>query len=305
MAKTWEELRDSYGSPLRYLNDNYLNAGSPVPTNIPALDEILCGGLRPGMHVLGGEPGAGKSALGLFLSMTSAMAGANVFYASLEMGAGQCWDRCASCMSLTTGKPFRWGDTWALGAKARARQVNALRQGRVHEFVSHDLMEQDPMGMAVSALMERCPGLLIADSDTLHSIEDIEAAAAQAAPSGLSMLVVDYLQYVDAGDAASEYERVCTVSKRLNRLGVSLGIPVLALASMSRPGAKQGAPSMHSYKGSGDVEYNALSAWIIERGPEDADVRRLHVVKNRFGTVTGDAPVLLRFDGTHCSFELA
>ena len=305
MARTWEELRDSYGGPMRYHNDSYLNAGSPVPTNIPALDETLCGGLRPGMHVLGGEPGAGKSALGLFLSMTSAMAGANVFYASLEMSAGQCWDRCASCMSLTTGRPFRWGDTWELGTAARDRQNEALRNGRALDFVRYDLMASDPVGMAVSALMERCPGLLIADSDELRDIEGIEGAARQAAQSGLSMLVVDYLQYIDAEDAAGEYERVCAVSKRLNRLGVSLGVPVLALASMSRLGAKQDTPSMHAYKGSGDVEYNALSAWILEPDPKDTGIRRLHVVKNRFGATTGDSPILLRFDGAHCLFELA
>ena len=208
-------------------------------------------------------------------------------------------------MSLATGRPFRWGDTWELGARARERQADALRKGRAFEFASHDLMESDPVGMAVSALMERCPGLLIADAEELHAIEGIEEAAGRAASSGLSLLVVDYLQYVDAGDTASEYERVCAVSKRLNRLGVALGIPVLSLASMSRPGAKQGPPSMHGYKGSGDVEYNALSAWVIDRDPGDAGVRRVHVVKNRFGAVTGDVPVLLRFDGAHCSFELA
>ena len=69
--------------------------------------------------------------------------------------------------------------------------------------------------------------------------------------------------------------------------------------------AKGKPPGMHSFKGSGDIEYHALSASVIERPVDDPDARRLHVVKNRFGGVTDpDSPIRLLFDGAHNSFSL-
>ena len=300
--RSWEELRDSYGSPMRYLKDGYLNASSPVPTNMPPLDEALCGGMRPGMHVLGGEPGAGKSALGLFLSMTSALSGANVMFLSLEMSAAQCWSRCLSCLSLSTGKPFRWGDVWRLGVDERERQRVAMQRGTLKEHMEV-FMRNDPVGIAASRTLEKCPGLLIADSEGVHEISGIESAAREARQCGLSLLVVDYLQYVDCDVASDEYGRVSAVSKRLNRLGVELDVPVLALASNNRASGTA-KPSMHSFKGSGDIEYHALSAWVLERDQEEPSRRTLHVVKNRFGSTTGSDGIALEFDGAHNSFEL-
>lgn len=305
--RDWGELRDAYGGPISFLNTGYLRAETPVPTNIPDLDRHLCGGLRPGLHVIGGEPGGGKSALALFLAMTSALAGANVFFASLEMSANQCWSRCASCISLKTGHPFTWGDVWRLGLAARERRDRAQRAGSLPGF-ARDLMESDPVGTSIGMLRDQCAGLLIADDAGLHEMGGIEAAAYAANRLGMSMLVVDYLQYVDVEGATDEYGRVSAVSKRLNRLGVECRVPVLAIASLSRSTSSRRqaeTPSMHSFKGSGDVEYNALSAWIVDRDPDDEGIRRIHIVKNRFGSVTGEEPVRLRFDGAHNSFELA
>lgn len=299
----WEELRDSYGGPMRYLSEGYLHASSPVPTNIPPLDECLCGGMRPGMHVLGGEPGAGKSALGLFLSMTSALSGANVMFLSLEMSAAQCWSRCLSHLSLQTEKPFRWGDVWRLAADERERQSREMQRGNIKEYME-GFMERDPVGKAACLALDKCPGLLIADTEEVHEIAGIEEAAKKARPLGLSLLVVDYLQYVDCATATDEYGRVSTVSKRLNRLGVDLDVPVLALASHNRA-ANNSKPSMHSFKGSGDIEYHAVSAWVLERDTETPGRRVLRVVKNRFGTTTNEDGIPLTFDGAHNSFELA
>ena len=69
----WEAFRDSHGTRDEFIERDYLRAGTPVPSNILPLDDMLCGGFRPGLHVLGGEPGAGKSALGLFVSMMCAL----------------------------------------------------------------------------------------------------------------------------------------------------------------------------------------------------------------------------------------
>lgn len=303
----WDEFRDSYGTMKSFLERGYLDSGSPVPSNIPPLDSLLCGWFRPGLHVLGGEPGSGKSAFGLFVSMMSALSGARAMYISLEMSRSQCMGRCLSFVSLTTGSPFEWGNMWEFARRARERRSEAMRAGDAMGFVS-EFTETDPVALAASALEGRCPGLLVADSPSLHDVSGIESALRRGRDCGLDFAVVDYLQYVGEEGTVSEYDRVSSVSKRLNMLSVELGIPILALASCSRAGNKpKEAPDMHVFKGSGDIEYHALSAMVIDRDPDGSDLdRRLHVVKNRFGGVTTpETCIRLKFDGAHNSFELA
>lgn len=307
MPSEWDRFREGYGDARSFIERGYLSAGSPVPSNVPPLDAALCGGYRPGLHVIGGEPGAGKSALGLYVSMRSAMVAARVMYVSLEMSAAQCWERCASYVSIQPGSPctpFRWGDTWRIGAEARRRLETAAMRGASQECYD-DLLKTDPVAVASAELERSCPGLVLADAAALHNVDGIRDAARRGRSAGLNLLVVDYLQYVECEGVTDEYTRVSAVSKALNRLGVELSMPVLALASCNRAGNRKGEPpSMHSFKGSGDIEYHSLSAAIVEADPEDKATRKLHIVKNRFGSVTGaDDPILFRFDGSHNSFE--
>lgn len=307
MAESWEAFRDSYGTVQSFLERGYLNSGSPVPSNVLSLDSLLCGGFRPGLHILGGEPGSGKSAFGLFLSMTSALSGSRVMYVSLEMSGSQCMSRCLSFISLNTGHPFEWGNMWDLARGVRERRREAERAGDVERFAS-EFAATDPVALAASSLVERCPGLLIADAQPLHDIAGIESALREGRTCGLDFAVVDYLQYIGEEGTASEYDRVSSVSKRLNMLAVELNAPILALASCSRAGNRdKKEPGMHAFKGSGDIEYHALTAMVIDRDPDGSDLdRRLHVVKNRFGGVTTpETCIRLKFDGAHNSFELA
>lgn len=306
----WARFHDSRSSVAGYIERGYLGSGTPVPSNIPPLDDALCGGFRPGLHVIGGEPGAGKSALGLFIAAMGALSGARIEYISLEMSHEQCMSRVLSLMSLGTDKPFRWGDVHFLADRAREgltqRLMDWRNMGEAGVSAYERLLDAgDPVATACRRLESKCMGLVVASGAGIGDISGIEGELAEARACGLDMAIVDYLQYVGVEGVAGEYDRVSTVSRRLNLLAVTLGLPVLALASCSRAGASKG-PDMHAFKGSGDIEYHALSAMVIDRGPDCTEYeRRLHVVKNRFGaTTTPESCIRLRFDGAHNSFEL-
>ena len=301
--KSWDEFAEGYGTTLGYLQTGYLNAESPVPSNIAALDDMLGGGFRPGLHVIGGEPASGKSAFGLFLGMMSALSGAHIMYASLEMSRNQCIERCLSYCSISTGSPFSWGEVWKLAVDARGKDSEAKRLGTVDRFVT-EFMKTDPVALAAKTCSEKYSGLLIADSEELHRLDGLAAATEAGAESGLDLMIVDYLQFVDVEGLSDEYSRVSLVSKQLNQLGVGLDIPIIALASCSRAGNGK-APDMHAFKGSGNIEYDALSASIIQRDPDDPNGKRqLFVVKNRFGGMSvADKPLTFLFDGAHNRFE--
>lgn len=301
--RSWDEFAEGYGTVLEYLQDGYLNAASPVPSNIVALDDMLSGGFRSGLHVIGGEPASGKSAFGLFLGMMCALSGAHVLYASLEMSRFQCIERCLSFCSLSTEKPFSWGDVWNLSIDARQADAKAKQLGNSAAFVS-TFMDTDPVAIAAKKFESKYSGLVVTDSDDAHRLEGLVKVAETGVESGLSLLIVDYLQFIDVEGLNDEYSRVSFVSKQLNQLGVYLDIPVIALASCSRAGNGK-EPDMHAFKGSGSIEYDALSASIIQRDPDDPNGKRqLFVVKNRFGGMSAaDKPLTFLFDGAHNSFK--
>ena len=56
-----------------------------IKTGFPQLDELLGGGLAPGLVVLGGQPGVGKSTFCLQLAENVAESGIPVLYFSFEM----------------------------------------------------------------------------------------------------------------------------------------------------------------------------------------------------------------------------
>ena len=313
----WAALQDEQGSLQAFIEGDYLHAPDPVPTGVDGLDRVLCGGLRPGLSVLGGEPGAGKSALALQVAFMAAFSGRRVLFASLEMGRGQCLMRLLSLLSTEPwadgpgAAPFSWADAHRLAPRARQALEDARGCGEPEPAVIGRLARGgDPVLTAALGLQKTCPGLLVAAGPQVRTLGGLEALAGRAAGLGASLAVVDYLQLVspEGAQGMAEYERVTLVSSRLNALGCDLGVPVLALSAMSRQSAQAAGPSMHGFKGSGGIEYDANAAMVIEGdgeaapGPLGRPVL-LHVVKDRWGALTGDSPVRLWFDGAHNRLE--
>jgi replicative DNA helicase len=276
----------------------------PVASNVAPLDSVLGGGYRPGLHVLGGEPASGKSALGLFLAMMIARGGGNVLFCSLEMGAGTVWSRALSLCSLETGAPFGSSEVHELGLKAVAT-VPGERTPEALRAWGGAFNATDPVARAATVAQERYGGLVISEEPTAHEVRGLVDLLGRAAGAGADLAVIDYLQYVDVDGVADEYARVSQVSKALNRAAVALEMPVLALAAVARA-ANGKPPTMHGFKGTGDIEYHALSACVLTVPPENPNgARELHVVKNRYGRVTdSEAPIRLSFDGAHNSFAI-
>ncbi|OFK23305.1 DnaB-like helicase C-terminal domain-containing protein [Olsenella sp. HMSC062G07] len=308
----WAAFRDSYGTGEDFLRRCYLNAPVPVRTGVPPLDAVLSGGLRPGVHVLGGEPGAGKSALALQVALMAAQRGNRSLYVSLEMDWAQCRSRCLALLSMEADglAPFRWAEVPAMGRKL----AKAMREGRERcgdESCVRDILRADPVAAANEFMAQQCAGLTIADADGLHDTGKLTEAAWEARDAGMGLMVVDYLQQLDYQGTGTEYDRVSAVSKALSRLAHSLGVPLLVLASMNRMSAAKDAPDMHGFRGSGGIEYDAETAMVLRKSDHDghsADGVRLvelHVVKNRHGRQAEGSPIGLFFDGAHNRFTWA
>ena len=295
----WEAFRDRFGTVGGFVQHGYLYAPEPLKTGITPFD-ALTGGIRPGVTVIGGEPGAGKSAMALQMAANVALAGSRVLYVSLEMDYQQCAARVASYASTTQGdplKPFSWSRAWETARAARHRIDQGTRDGRAQE-VMHELSHGgDPVITAARFMAESMPGLAICADGSAADIERFEATAATACDLGARLVVLDYLQLLQA-PGLSDYERTGAVSKALTALATAHGVPFVVLSSLSRDGGR--SPDMHAYRGSGQIEYDAGLAVLLTKGDGPGAVA-LHVVKNRHGECRAD-PYPLEFDGAHNRF---
>lgn len=282
-----------------------------VPTGIPSLDAYLVDGMAPGVHVLMAQPGAGKSALALFVSMNVAMRGGRVLYCSLEMTRQQCLARCCSALSASdaTVTDFYWSGWERLGRVA-ARDVGQYRFA--DELDKLNYIGKFDAVRAIRRLHQVCPCLAFADGPEVDGIDALTETAWDAESAGLDLLVVDYLQRLRPPESAREgdrYRQVTEVSNGLTALTKALRVPALVISSMNREAMNTGKPTMGGGRGSGDIEYDAVTIWQLMRGREPTEgdgsrVVELHLTKNRRGPVTdGGEPVRLLFDGRHNSFS--
>lgn len=210
-----------------------------------ALDEML-GGWRPGtLTVLGARPSMGKTAWGLNVAWRVAerlgeAAGAVVF-ASAEMGVPSLLERLLAMLSSVDIK----------GGVKRGLTKDEMRRllAAVKEVKAGRLEFLDANGADVEALCR--------EVEAMHR------------KSPVALLVVDYLQLLRCQRVEDQgrYAVVTEVSRRLAWLARGIGIPVLALAQLSRESAKakDKTPGLTDLRESGAIEQDADAVLLLHR----------------------------------------
>ena len=296
----------------RYLSE-YAKSKAPVKSTIPELDDMLRGGFRPGVHFIGGNTGAGKSAFCLWLAARIAQSEdtdtgqpTGVTYVSLELGMPEVRARMGSRLSCTVDGLERW--SWADFEELGRKQAAAIADGTYAP-------DRDPVYSSDLELMTRCPNLRIVDaisdgraSDLMCICEEIRSTGAH----GGRVLFIDYLQCIDALPGQDETEALRDSVRAVNLAAIRAGVAVIAIAAVSRAkgsemrkGKSGDNPGADIFRGSSWIEYTGLTAFAlvrrddsVQRG-EFADVE-LWPVKNRRGTI--DGPVRLAYNGAYGEF---
>jgi replicative DNA helicase len=110
--------------------------------------------------------------------------------------------------------------------------------------------------------------------DNLHIVAGSQTAADIAAEitrrkasGGVDVVIVDYLQKIRPRNSRqSMYESVTYASNDLKSMTQNLGVPILALAQLSRDSAKVGKrPSLPDLRQSGEIEQDASIVGFIHR----------------------------------------
>jgi replicative DNA helicase len=239
-------------------------AGDTIPTGFPSVDRILGGGVRRrDLIVLGGDVGAGKSALALGIALRVAQQGTGVALLSGEMDEERIMER-------------------ALAVEGRVA-VDELRHAMTNELTRASL------GAAAVRLRGLPLSILALAADDFESMAERLDAQRQ-----LGLVIVDYLQLVPPPSGAArgtQDEEMAVALRRLKAMALERQVSCLVLAQLPRFDAARAdhRPTLDDYGHLGAVKQHAdvvLSLYRPDmydpgRGVEGAT--ELVVSKNRNG----------------------
>ena len=263
--------------------EHYQATGDPirgVKTGISRLDEIT-GGLQPGLTILSGGPGVGKTTLALQIGADAADKGVPTLYVTFENSPRQLVLKGMGRVGGVNPKDVRRGTVPMNETRAAARKWK--EKARRLAFIE--------------GRSDLSPGQIRGKARRLSARYEADRC----------LVVVDYLQlYAKAAneldDSDGLRERVEQMGQRLRELSMQLRSPVLAISSQSRSAGYSGGGSadLDTLKESGDLEYGADVVAILtepdERQATDpAAPVDLTVAKNRNGE-TGRVELIFRPD---------
>ena len=264
---------------------------SGLATGLVDLDYKLGGLQRSDLIVIAGRPSMGKTALATNIAFNvansyerlSAEPGADsphsggiVGFFSLEMSTTQLATRI-------------------LGERARV-STSRIRRSELDNADFQKISE-------ASRELEQCP-LLIDDTPAL-SIAQVSVRARRIKRTyGLDLLVVDYLQLLQAAKSSdSRVAEVSEITKGLKAIAKDLDIPVIAISQLSRQveNREDKRPQLSDLRESGTIEQDADVVMFVYRKeyylartkPEEEDGLAMDKWKERMEGVHGTAELII------------
>jgi len=217
-----------------------------IPTGFIDLDSLLSGGWAPGqMVVVGARPAMGKTTFGLGLARAAAIGnGIPTLFESLEMGE----DELGNSIVAAEGQVA----------------LHHIKQG----IVGGSTTDTQRMARAAAKIQ---PAPLHINDESYLSIPALRARVRNLVRTvGLRLVVVDYLQLMQAPKAESRQVAVSEMSRQLKLLAKEFGITVVVLAQLNR-GPEQRTekkPMVSDLRESGAIEQDADIVILLHR--EDA-----------------------------------
>lgn len=255
-----------------------------VPTGFTVLDQMTGGLQKSDLIVLAARPGIGKTSLALTLGANAALKyGQSVAVFSLEMSKEQLGDRLLSGFANIDQQRLRTG--W----------IEDNEWNRIVE--AGDRIAEAP--------------IWIDDTAGISPFEMRSKVRRLQSERGVDLVIVDYLQLMQAGTGKkfnNRVEEVSEISRSLKGLARELNVPVLALSQLSRSveSRQSKVPQLSDLRESGSIEQDADIVMFIYRDDvynpdsERKNIADLIVAKHRNGP---QGEISLYFDARTTSFH--
>ena len=196
----------------------------------------LTAGLQPSQFIIiAARPAMGKTAFALNLATYAAMHSKKaVALFNLEMSAEQLANRILQSLGQINGFKMRTG-------KLEHNDWKRLNEA-ISQLSDTNLYLDDTPGVTIGEIRSKCRRL--ANSDV-----------------GLGLVVIDYLQLVTGPSKTigNRQQEVSEISRNLKTMDLELGVPVIALAQLSRAveSREDKRPIMSDLRESGSIEQDA------------------------------------------------
>ena len=246
--KKIQEVLFKAQSDLEFLSKNKGEI-TGLATNFSDYDR-LTKGLHPNeLIILAARPGVGKTAFALNLATNVAMnSNATVAVFTLEMAAEQLATRMiASVGKIELGK-LKSGNMAHEDLKRFNEAISRLADTKIYI--------DDTAGITVGEIRSKCRRLA-------------------SSPDGLGLVVIDYLTLIQGSSryAGNRQQEVSEISRSLKTMALELGVPVIALAQLSRnvEGRENKRPILSDLRESGSIEQDADIVAFLYREDYYAD----------------------------------
>lgn len=273
-------LKDILTASFDRLDELHKKAGGlrGIPTGFTDLDNKLAGLQESNLLILAARPGQGKTAFALNLAQYAAtVAKIPVGIFSLEMSKEELVDRLLVAQADI--------DAWR------------LKTGKLSDEDFSKLSEA--MGQLAEA------PLFIDDTPGLNIMEMRTKARRLQMEQGVKLLIVDYLQLVDAGKKfEGRVQEVSFVSQNLKNIARELKVPVIAVSQLSRAVEARGTrvPQLADLRESGAIEQDADVVMFLYREEQEEGEKwspnvltKLLIAKHRNGPL-GQIDFMFRGD---------
>jgi replicative DNA helicase len=277
----FSQLRDLLHEAYDRLDYLHAHRGeiSGIRSGFADLDALTTGFQKSDLILLAARPSVGKTSFALNIAEHAAVRDKkNVGVFSLEMSREQLVLRLLSSVANIDSQRLRTGFLEELDFARIAPAMNALSEAPVY----------------------------IDDTPNISTMELRTKARRLQAEAGLDLIVVDYLQLMQATTTtrdANRVQEVSEISRGLKALARELSLPVVALSQLSRqPEMRESKePRLSDLRDSGGLEQDADLVVFLwrekERGSDDQDtdgeVINVKLAKHRNGP-TGEIQLWFR-----------
>ena len=220
-----------------------------LATNFSDYDR-LTKGLHPNeLIILAARPGVGKTAFALNLATNVAMnSNSTVAIFTLEMAAEQLAMRMISSIGKIEMNKLKSGNLAHEDLKRFNEAISRLAETKIYI--------DDTAGITIGEIRSKCRRLA-------------------SSPDGLSLVIIDYLTLIQGSSrySGNRQQEVSEISRSLKTMALELGVPVIALAQLSRnvEGRENKRPILSDLRESGSIEQDADIVAFLYRDDYYAD----------------------------------
>lgn len=206
-----------------------------LPTGWTDIDKLTAGFHPNEFIVIASRPAMGKTAFALNLATNIAInTDSTVALFNLEMSAEQLATRMLSSLGQIEGRKLATGNLLNNDWKRVNEAISQLSDAKIY-------MDDTP-GITIGEIRSKCRRLASSDE-------------------GLGIVIIDYLQLISSSVnyGANRQQEVSDISRSLKTMALELGIPVIALAQLSRAVdvRENKRPIMSDLRESGSIEQDA------------------------------------------------